>query len=75
MGERIDVNTLSLPQLEQIRDGLNEDIEQIQDGLNSLKQATSGYIQSKDAVRTIQKGNQGKEILIPMTGSISFSFY
>jgi len=72
MAERIDVTTLGLPQLEQIRDNLGEDIEQIQEGLNSLKQATYGYIQSKEAAKSITSANEGKEILIPMTSSISF---
>ena len=69
-GRGIDVTTLNLQQLEQLRDGLNEDIEQIQAGLNSLKQATHGYILSKDAARTVKAENEGKEVLIPMTGSL-----
>ena len=72
MPESIDVTTLGLPQLEQIRDNLGEDIEQIQEGLNALKQATYGYIQSKEAAKSITPANEGKEILIPMTSSISF---
>mmetsp|Transcript_21665 Transcript_21665/g.37022 ORF Transcript_21665/g.37022 Transcript_21665/m.37022 type:complete len:160 (+) Transcript_21665:27-506(+) len=70
MPESIDVTTLGLPQLEQIRDNLGEDIEQIQEGLNALKQATYGYIQSKEAAKSITPANEGKEILIPMTSSL-----
>ena len=69
----VDITTLGLQELEQIRDGLNEDIERIQVGLNSLKQATHGYILSKDAANSVRPENEGTDILVPMTSSISFS--
>merc|ERR1712232_747492 len=70
----IDISTLSLEQLEQVRDGLTDDIDQIQSGLNSLKQATHGYILSKEAISTVSAKNEDKEILIPLTGSLSFLY-
>merc|ERR1712137_298077 len=66
----VDITTLGLPELEQIRDGLNEDIEKIQVGLNSLNQATHGYILSKDAADSVRPENEGTDILVPMTSSL-----
>lgn len=72
MAQPVDIGTLQLPQLEQIKETLGDDIEQIQLGLNSLKQATHGYLMSKESLSTLTPENDGKEILVPLTNSISF---
>ena len=69
----INIATLNIQQLERIKQSLEDDLSQLSNSLNALKQAAAGYYTSQDTLKSITPENEGREVLIPLTNSISFS--
>ena len=50
-----------------------QEIEFIQNSLSQLKVVQTKFIESRDNLDKMVPGNKGKEILVPLTSSVSFS--
>ena len=70
MSEQIDVTSLSPSELNKLRQSLSEDVQLITNNFGNLKVAQARYSQALEAVHDIKAENQGKQIMIPLTGSM-----
>ncbi|XP_065349258.1 prefoldin subunit 5 [Cloeon dipterum] len=61
---------LGLPQLNNIKNGLEQELSLMQESLNTLKMAQQKFQQSADCMERIKPGSDGKDILVPLTGSM-----
>ncbi|GAB6030644.1 hypothetical protein CHUAL_007500 [Chamberlinius hualienensis] len=68
--EKLDVNKLSLPQLTQYKQQLDQEIELFSNSLQQLKIAQTKFQESGECLEKITPANEGKEILVPLTGSM-----
>uniref|UniRef100_A0A182JHY0 Prefoldin subunit 5 n=1 Tax=Anopheles atroparvus TaxID=41427 RepID=A0A182JHY0_ANOAO len=68
--QQIDLNTLNLQQLTQLKNQLDQELSYFQDSLNSIKMARSKYSASKDALEQFRADWNEKQILVPLTGSM-----
>ena len=67
----VDITSLPLNQLEQIKAAIEEELEQIIDSQNKLKEATAMHLSAKDSLSVLTEANNGKQILVPLTSSVS----
>ncbi|XP_050071380.1 probable prefoldin subunit 5 [Anopheles maculipalpis] len=68
--QQIDLNTLNLQQLTQLKNQLDQELQFFQESLNSIKIARSKYSASKEALEQIKEDWNDKQILVPLTGSM-----
>ena len=68
--QEIDITKLNLQQLSQLKQRLEQELQMYQSSLQSLKHAQTRYQSSKESIEKITPDCQGKEILVPLTGSI-----
>ncbi|XP_026282158.1 prefoldin subunit 5 [Frankliniella occidentalis] len=66
----IDITKLNLQQLSQLKQRLEQELQMYQSSLQSLKVAQTRYQNSKESIEKITPDCKGKEILVPLTGSI-----
>ncbi|KAJ3091934.1 subunit of tubulin prefoldin [Quaeritorhiza haematococci] len=71
----LDLTKLPLPQLQSVRQQMEEELEHLSASFSSLKQAQAKFSSSLDCLDELSKSEPGKAILVPLTGSISFSFF
>eukprot|EP01127_Copromyxa_protea_P013806 TRINITY_DN3744_c0_g1_i1.p1 TRINITY_DN3744_c0_g1~~TRINITY_DN3744_c0_g1_i1.p1 ORF type:complete len:144 (+),score=45.81 TRINITY_DN3744_c0_g1_i1:31-462(+) len=69
-GQPIDISTLPVEQLGMILKQLEEELQILQRSYSQLKSARSVYSDSTEALQTIKPENKGKEIFVPVTGSM-----
>ncbi|XP_055849705.1 probable prefoldin subunit 5 [Episyrphus balteatus] len=69
-GEQIDLEKLSLEQLQQIKAEFQQEVEAIQDSIQTLYNCKAKYATSKEALEQVQPDWQNKEILVPLTSSM-----
>lgn len=70
-GQRgIDVRTLNMQQLQSVRKNLVEEVQMLVGGLQQLKVAQSKLLQAQESVDAIKPENKGKDIMMPLTGSM-----
>ncbi|KAE8739385.1 hypothetical protein FOCC_FOCC015120 [Frankliniella occidentalis] len=69
----IDITKLNLQQLSQLKQRLEQELQMYQSSLQSLKVAQTRYQNSKESIEKITPDCKGKEILVPLTGSVSFN--
>ncbi|XP_072929264.1 prefoldin subunit 5 [Epargyreus clarus] len=67
---QIDLSKLSLPQLAQLKQQLDQELNVFQDSLQTLKIAQSKFVESGESVEKITPATKGKTILVPLTGSM-----
>ena len=67
----IDITTLSLQELEKVKEGLESDLEYLSRSRGALVTAANGYQGSKDTLAAVAKENEGRAVLVPITSSIS----
>lgn len=66
----MDISTLSLDQLNQLKSQHEQELNQLRERHGSLKQAEGRFRQSKDALAAISKDDEGKSMLVPLTQSL-----
>ena len=70
MAQEMDISTLSLDQLNQLKSQHEQELNQLRERHSSLKQAEGRFRQSKDALAAISKDDEGKSMLVPLTQSL-----
>ncbi|XP_019870082.1 probable prefoldin subunit 5 [Aethina tumida] len=68
--KQIDLTTLSVKQLSSLKHQLDQELGLFQDSLQSLKLAQSKFQNSSESLEKISPDSEGKEILVPLTGSM-----
>uniref|UniRef100_A0A182NKV1 Rab-GAP TBC domain-containing protein n=1 Tax=Anopheles dirus TaxID=7168 RepID=A0A182NKV1_9DIPT len=68
--QQIDLNTLNLQQLSQLKTQLDQELSIFQESLNTIKIARSKYSASKEALEQFKGDWNEKQILVPLTGSM-----
>ena len=69
-GMEINLATLSIQQLDQLRGSLVNEIQILQQSLSSLKMVQQSFTASEQAVDQLKPIEANKEILVPLTGSL-----
>ncbi|XP_056638804.1 prefoldin subunit 5 [Diorhabda carinulata] len=68
--QQIDLTTLNIQQLYQLKQQLDQELNLFQESLASLKMAQGKYQNSGEALEKITPQSEGQEILVPLTGSM-----
>ncbi|CAH0559456.1 unnamed protein product [Brassicogethes aeneus] len=68
--KQIDLTTLSVPQLTALKQQLDQELNLFQESLTSLKMAQGKFQNSGETLEKINPESEGKEILVPLTGSM-----
>ncbi|XP_049590415.1 prefoldin subunit 5 [Syngnathus scovelli] len=66
----INLADLSLPQLEGLKSQLDQEVEFLTSSISQLKIVQAKYVDAKDNLNSLNKKNQGKELLVPLTSSM-----
>ncbi|XP_077429706.1 prefoldin subunit 5 [Vanacampus margaritifer] len=66
----INLADLSLPQLEGLKSQLDQEIEFLTSSISQLKVVQAKYVEAKENLNSLNKNNQGKELLVPLTSSM-----
>ncbi|XP_037107970.1 prefoldin subunit 5 [Syngnathus acus] len=66
----INLADLSLPQLEGLKSQLDQEVEFLTSSISQLKVVQAKYVDAKDNLNSLNKKNQGKELLVPLTSSM-----
>lgn len=69
-GEAINLTKLSLPQLDQLRGQLTNEINVLQDSLIRLKSVQQSFMSSETSLDQLKPIDTNKEILVPLTGCL-----
>ncbi|ORY80262.1 putative prefoldin subunit 5, partial [Leucosporidium creatinivorum] len=67
---QISLEELSVQQLSQVKEQLEEELKHLTDGFGNLKQAQSKFMACMEALDSIKPENKDKKILIPLTSSL-----
>jgi prefoldin alpha subunit len=68
--QSVDVSTLPPQELQKLRQSLNDDIQLITNNFGNLKVAQARFAQGLEALLDLKPENEGKPMLIPLTGSL-----
>ncbi|KAK4881898.1 hypothetical protein RN001_005217 [Aquatica leii] len=68
--QQIDLTTLTLPQLTQLKQQLDQELTIFQESLQSLKLAQNKFQNSGECLEKVTPEAEGKSILVPLTGSM-----
>ncbi|KAM9993015.1 hypothetical protein ACTFIY_010470 [Dictyostelium cf. discoideum] len=67
--QQVNLGSLSLEQLQMVREQVEAEIQQLSESIQQLKHASNKYIEAKEAMGGL-KGTDGKDMLVPLTSSI-----
>ena len=70
MAQEMDISTLSLDQLNQLKTQHEQELNSLRARHGDLTQAEGRFRQSKDALAAISKADEGKAMLVPLTQSL-----
>lgn len=69
--QKIDITTLSLQQLSEIRKSLEAEIDHLSQSSAELRQVLAKFIDCGQSVKTASaKANEGSDIMVPLTSSL-----
>nr|CAG4645314.1 EOG090X0NBB [Leptodora kindtii] len=68
--QKVDLTTLSLPQLAQLKQQLEQDLSLYQESLQTLKIAQTKFQESAECAEKLEQTTEGSEVLVPLTGSM-----
>nr|CAG4650688.1 EOG090X0NBB [Sida crystallina] len=68
--QKVDLTTLALPQLAQLKQQLEQDLNLYQESLQTLKVAQSKFQESAECAEKLEGTEEGSQILVPLTGSM-----
>uniref|UniRef100_A0A673MPN4 Prefoldin subunit 5-like n=1 Tax=Sinocyclocheilus rhinocerous TaxID=307959 RepID=A0A673MPN4_9TELE len=63
----VNLTELSLPQLEGLKTQLDQETEFLSSSIGQLKVVQTKYVEAKDSLNVLNKSNEGKELLVPLT--------
>lgn len=66
----MDISKLNLAQLDQVKQQLDQEVELFSSSLQQLKMAQTKFQESGECLDKVAPENEGKEILVPLTGSM-----
>ncbi|KAK7144943.1 hypothetical protein R3I94_011130 [Phoxinus phoxinus] len=66
----VNLTELSLPQLEGLKTQLDQETEFLSSSIGQLKVVQTKYVEAKDSLNVLNKKNEGKELLVPLTSSM-----
>ncbi|KAK2889348.1 hypothetical protein QQF64_028501 [Cirrhinus molitorella] len=66
----VNLTELSLPQLESLKTQLDQETEFLSSSIGQLKVVQTKYVEAKDSLNVLNKNNEGKELLVPLTSSM-----
>lgn len=64
------VAELPLPQLEVLKNQLDQEVEFLSSSITQLKVVQTKYVEAKDCLNVLNKSNEGKDLLVPLTSSM-----
>ncbi|KAF7408413.1 prefoldin subunit 5 [Vespula maculifrons] len=68
--QQIDISNLNFQQLVHLKQQMDQELNVFQDSLHKLKLAQSRFLESGSCLEKITPKVEGKEILVPLTGSM-----
>ncbi|XP_062401367.1 prefoldin subunit 5 [Sardina pilchardus] len=66
----VNLTELPLPQLEQLKNQLEQETEFLTSSIGQLKVVQTKYVEAKESLNVLNKSNEGKELLVPLTSSM-----
>ncbi|XP_034442341.1 prefoldin subunit 5 isoform X1 [Hippoglossus hippoglossus] len=66
----VNLTDLSLPQLEGLKNQLDQEVEFLTSSITQLKVAQTKFVEAKDSLNVLSKNNKGKKLLVPLTSSM-----
>ncbi|XP_012680294.1 prefoldin subunit 5 [Clupea harengus] len=66
----VNLTELALPQLEGLKNQLEQETEFLTSSIAQLKVVQTKYVEAKDSLSVLNKNNKGKELLVPLTSSM-----
>ncbi|XP_013924356.1 PREDICTED: prefoldin subunit 5-like, partial [Thamnophis sirtalis] len=72
MAQQVNIAELSLPQLEVLKSQMDQEVEFLSSSIAQLKVVQTKYVEAKDCLNVLNKNNEGKELLVPLSSSVSF---
>ncbi|KAL8164006.1 UNVERIFIED_CONTAM: Prefoldin subunit 5 [Gekko kuhli] len=70
MAQQVNISELSLPQLEVLKSQLDQEVEFLSSSIAQLKVVQTKYVEAKDCLTVLNKSNEGKELLVPLSSSM-----
>ncbi|XP_054662975.1 prefoldin subunit 5 isoform X1 [Grus americana] len=70
MAQTVNVGELTLPQLELLKGQLDQEVEFLSSSIAQLKVVQTKYVEAKDCLNVLNKSNEGKDLLVPLTSSM-----
>ncbi|XP_066472733.1 prefoldin subunit 5 [Tiliqua scincoides] len=70
MAQQVNISELSLPQLEVLKNQLDQEVEFLSSSIAQLKVVQTKYVEAKDCLTILNKSNEGKELLVPLSSSM-----
>ncbi|XP_077048905.1 prefoldin subunit 5, partial [Agelaius phoeniceus] len=70
MAQAVSVGELGLPQLELLKGQLEQEVEFLSSSLAQLKVVQTKFVEAKECLNVLHKGNEGKDLLVPLTSSM-----
>ncbi|XP_003227875.1 prefoldin subunit 5 [Anolis sagrei] len=70
MAQQVNISELSLPQLEVLKNQLDQEVEFLSSSIAQLKVVQTKYVEAKDCLTVLNKSNEGKELLVPLSSSM-----
>ncbi|XP_022081746.1 prefoldin subunit 5-like [Acanthaster planci] len=68
--QAIDLMQLALPQLNMLKEEIEQEVEMLQGSLQQLKMAQGRFVESTESLSKFDPKSEGKEILVPLTASL-----
>lgn len=69
-GQQVNLMSLPLPQLNVLKEQVEQEIEVMQNSLQQLKVAQNKFMESKACMEKFTPENEGKPVLVPLTSSL-----
>ncbi|XP_057603966.1 prefoldin subunit 5-like [Hippopotamus amphibius kiboko] len=66
----VNITKLNLLQLEMLKNQLDQEVEFLSTSIAQLKVVQTKYVEAKDCLNVLNKRNEGKELLVPLTSSM-----
>ncbi|XP_053153389.1 prefoldin subunit 5 [Hemicordylus capensis] len=70
MAQQVNISELSLPQLEVLKNQLDQEVEFLSSSIAQFKVVQTKYVEAKDCLSVLNKSNEGKELLVPLSSSM-----
>ncbi|XP_068123299.1 prefoldin subunit 5 [Hyperolius riggenbachi] len=70
MAQTVNITDLSLPQLEGLKGQLDQEVEFLSSSIAQLKVVQTKFVEAKECLNTLNKSNEGKPVLVPLTSSM-----